>query len=286
MIEQLWLPFEEWLRPASTRTPVEEATPEDTQTKTLAAPGGREWPLSPEHRAALGKAFETYRHKLGNRTVMGTYYRYSGLSHTIRIRGPQVVFRLSHHFAQEPPRTIEAMGHLLLRKVLRLRPLKQEVAICREAEARLRHQVECPTADRPARVSQRQLPPAGRTYDLRVLAERVRHRYFQGSYEEVPLHWSAVKAKRYWGKYFSDPPRIVINRRLDQARVPEFVIEAVLHHEYLHHHLGVPVVAGRRRVHTPQFRRMEKEFERYTEAEEFLRNFPRKVRGRFHLPGF
>ncbi|MCA9450759.1 MAG: hypothetical protein KC931_26795 [Candidatus Omnitrophica bacterium] len=86
-----------------------------------------------------------------------------------------------------------------------------------------------------------------------------------------------MKARRYWGKYFPDSPRIVINQCLDHPHVPDFVIECVLHHEYLHHHLGILTIEGRRRIHTPQFRRMEKEFERYQEAERFLQSFGRKV---------
>src|SRR5690606_26113569 len=118
-----------------------------------------------------------------------------------------------------------------------------------------------------------------RIHDLASLATRVRETYFEGDYGELPIYWSKKQARGYWGKYYSDPPRIVINRKLDSPDVPDFVVESVLHHEMLHHHLGVPIVNGRRRAHTPLFRRLERSFPQFGEAERFLARYEAPMRG-------
>jgi len=246
----------------------------------------REYPLSNPHLAALEGVFEEYRLRLNGFDLEASYYRYQGLTHTIRVRGSRLLVRISHHFESEPDRVIEAVARILIRKLLRMRPLKREIAVCRDAEERLRAAV----AETPVRAPRSAGPnrfcsaPSGQVHDLRVLAENLSNRFFQGRFSALEVFWSARRAKGYWGKYYPEPPRIVINSRLDHPDVPDYVVEAVLYHEMLHHHLGVQRVNGRRRIHTPEFRRWERKFPHHAEAEKFLEEFSRRARkgkGRF-----
>jgi hypothetical protein len=51
-----------------------------------------------------------------------------------------------------------------------------------------------------------------------------------------------------------------------------------LHHELLHRVLGGRMDVGRRVYHTPAFRRQERQFPRYSEADAFLQAMARRLR--------
>jgi hypothetical protein len=57
---------------------------------------------------------------------------------------------------------------------------------------------------------------------------------------------------------------------LDHASVPRYVVASVVHHEMLHAEMGVETRNGRRRVHPPEFRRREREFEEYERAKGWI----------------
>jgi hypothetical protein len=156
-----------------------------------------------------------------------------------------------------------------------MRPPKKEVEICRLAEQELESRV-APKVQReidPDQGNRHFLPGEGRVHDLNLMKRRILERYFPDQGQEVPVFWTSKKVRGYWGKYFQNPARIVINRRLDSPKVPGYAVEAVLYHEILHHVLGIPVVNGRRRPHSRKFREAEKRYPMYKEAEKFLKSF-------------
>lgn len=232
----------------------------------------KETPLVSEHHKAVRAVYDQY--KLGEKgfRLSATYYRYSGLTHTVRAHKNKMHIRISHHFREQPEEIIEAVTHILIRKLLRLPQSKHEVQLCREAETRLLESLSEQSNGRkaPARPSRHCRPPLGRHYNLEEIVDRLSNQYFDGQFTKIPVYWSTKKARRYWGKYYPDPPRIVINSRLDSPRIPRYVVEAVLHHEMLHHVIGVRTVDGRKRAHTREFREAERSFPHYTRAEAFL----------------
>ncbi|NUN95120.1 MAG: hypothetical protein HUU16_03005 [Candidatus Omnitrophica bacterium] len=235
----------------------------------------REYPLSSDHRDALNEVYELYRLPTKGFRLEANYYRYSGLTHTVRARGDRLSIRISHHFERQPQEVIKAIGNVLIRKLLRLPVRRKETSLCREAEARLaetlaRREQQRAKEHEPTRHCR---PPQGRVYDLEAMARELSERHFGGSFPMIPVYWSAKRAKRYWGKYYPDPPRIVINAKLDRPKVPRYVVEAVLYHEMLHHSIGVRTVCGRKRAHTREFRAAERQFPHYTSAEAFLMNY-------------
>ena len=62
-----------------------------------------------------------------------------------------------------------------------------------------------------------------------------------------------------------------IHPALDQPWVPHYVLESIVYHELLHAALPATVVDGRRRVHTPEFRRRERLYPRLDEAKAWVR---------------
>jgi hypothetical protein len=113
--------------------------------------------------------------------------------------------------------------------------------------------------------------PAGRFYDLQDLFDTVNKAYFDGRLTSPRLLWSERIPSVEFGHYEPVADTIRLSRRLDSAAVPRFVVEHVMHHELLHRVLGSEARGGKRLYHSPKFRRAEREFARYREAEEFLR---------------
>jgi hypothetical protein len=60
------------------------------------------------------------------------FYPFAGLSHTIRIRNQQVYVRISDLLKDAPDAVYFALAHLLIRKLLRMRPNKEAEEIYRE----------------------------------------------------------------------------------------------------------------------------------------------------------
>jgi hypothetical protein len=62
----------------------------------------------------------------------------------------------------------------------------------------------------------------------------------------------------------------MISMSLDSADVPAYVVEFIVYHELLHKTMGTRLVNGRRHSHTSAFRKAERAFRQYAEAQTFL----------------
>jgi hypothetical protein len=113
--------------------------------------------------------------------------------------------------------------------------------------------------------------PRGKCYNLDELFDKVNREYFACSLVKPRLIWSQINTYRKLGHYEPARDRVMIALTLDDARIPEFVVTFVLYHELLHKSHGATWVNGRRMVHTPEFRRDERKFKLYKEAEEWLK---------------
>lgn len=112
----------------------------------------------------------------------------------------------------------------------------------------------------------------GKYYDLDELFEKVNREYFASSLVKPRLIWSQIQTYRKFGHYEPARDRVMIALTLDNTTIPEYVVEFVLYHELLHKFHGATWVNGRRIVHTPEFRRDERKFKLYKEAEGWLKN--------------
>jgi hypothetical protein len=91
------------------------------------------------------------------------------------------------------------------------------------------------------------------------------------------LAWSTVPTARTFGHYQPARDALMVSASLDAPTVPEFVVDAVMHHELLHKQLGVTVSNGRRSIHSAAFRSAERQYARYAEAEAFLNTLARSL---------
>jgi hypothetical protein len=111
----------------------------------------------------------------------------------------------------------------------------------------------------------------GSCYNLDELFATIDRDYFGGQMLKPRLIWSGVLSSRKLGHYERTRDRVVMSQILDDKRIPRCVVEFVLYHELLHKHHGIKWVNGRCLVHTPEFRRSERKFRQYQEAESFLK---------------
>lgn len=122
--------------------------------------------------------------------------------------------------------------------------------------------------------------PAGACFDLAEIRDRLNREYF-GDRLRVDVAWgrrpSPQRRRRrrgrrsiHLGTYRADLGLIRIHPVLDRPEVPLYVVEAVMHHEMLHAALPALTVGGRRRLHTPEFRRRERLFADHARARAWI----------------
>ena len=116
-----------------------------------------------------------------------------------------------------------------------------------------------------------QLAGRGKYFDLTAIFRQVNRQYFDGSLSQPRLTWSSRKTTRRLGAYHPESDTITINRRLDSADIPAYLLEYVMYHEMLHKKIGLKEVNGRRYAHTKIFRDAEQKFESYQQAEALIK---------------
>jgi hypothetical protein len=121
--------------------------------------------------------------------------------------------------------------------------------------------------------------PGGAVYDLGELFDEVNAEFFGGSLERPVLAWSTRPLTHRWG-YYSDMVRprgvLVINRLLDDAQVPRFVLRGTMYHEMLHMVHEPHRSNGRRVVHTREFNEADAHFPEHGQLREEYRRVLRR----------
>lgn len=113
----------------------------------------------------------------------------------------------------------------------------------------------------------------GATYDLEQLFHEVNENQFQNQLKKPALKWSSRKSKTRYGSYNFRTDTLIINKALDNPKVPRSVVLFILYHELLHKALGFKTKNGIVRSHTAEFRRAEKAFPHYETIQSYLSNF-------------
>lgn len=111
------------------------------------------------------------------------------------------------------------------------------------------------------------LPVPETHHHLDSLAGEVHRTYFF-KYPPLPVKWGQrISRKRRrsirLGSYNHHTAEVTIHPLLNAANIPAFVIQSVIHHEYLHHVLGG--------AHNRRFHAAEKKFLYFREAQEWIR---------------
>ena len=126
--------------------------------------------------------------------------------------------------------------------------------------------------------------PRGKQVDLGQVFEKVNKDYFRGQMEQPQLSWSVKRTYRRLGTYSAQLDQVTVSRTLDNREIPVYVIEYIMYHELLHKKLGVQRANSGKRNHTKAFKELEKQFNYYEEANQYLKTLaPKARRGIFRL---
>jgi SprT-like family len=197
------------------------------------------------------------------------FFPYAGLAHTIRLRGEIACVRLSDALRGAPPGVIEAAAVILLSRILR-RPTPR-----RALDEYRRYALSPATRRRVGRlrrVRARRVAgtPRGRAHDLAPMFVRLNRRYFAGRLHRPRLGWSPRLWRTQLGCFDPALDQIVLNRRLDRAAVPAFVVEYVLFHEMLHVKHPLRATRCHMQAHSREFLREEKRYTHHAAARRLL----------------
>ena len=111
----------------------------------------------------------------------------------------------------------------------------------------------------------------GKHFDLRAIFDRLNARYFRGRLRGYKVVWGRRRKHRpkeyfIFGTIQEEDRVIRINPWLDQRWVPLWFLQYVLYHEMLHSIVPDETRRGRRRIHTEEFNRRERQFPNYRRA--------------------
>jgi hypothetical protein len=198
-----------------------------------------------------------------------SFYPYVGINHTIRIRAGKVFVRIGDICAEMPPNAQKALAFILIAKLLKKHIPENAREVygdyVKSTEVR-----EKATENRRTKGRKNITSAQGKVYDLDLMFDELNEVYFENEIQKPVLTWSGTKTYRILGHYDATHQTIVVSKSLDESNVPNFVVQAVLHHEMLHIKHPTKIIDGRRYSHTKAFRADEKDFEFYDESERWI----------------
>lgn len=226
---------------------------------------------SPEERLAAAMENACRRHRSTHSlSFRAAFYRYTSLKSTIRIENGITLIRISDILKDAPQHVLEALIHILISRTTRRKPHPDHVYTYEEYIQR--PEIESKHAAARTTRCRKVLPgTAGNMYDLNDSFDRINHRYFNGELPKPELSWSPKPSRRRLGYHDGHLNLIVISRWLDRKTVPEYILDYIMYHELLHMTVPAKVHNGRRQVHSREFKRLERRFERYHDALCWLR---------------
>ena len=199
-----------------------------------------------------------------------SFYHFTNINNTIRLRDGVVLARLSDLLESAPDPVLHAIAHILLAKLYRKPIDKAEAARYRRyvgshdlaAKAHLIRQI---------RGRKKIGPSKGRTYDLDAIFEELNTRFFHGLMARPTMTWSEHHSRQSLGHYDPGHNAIVVSRIFDRPNVPRYAIEYLVYHEMLHLKHPVKLRGSRRCVHSRAFQEEEKLFPELQPALRFLK---------------
>lgn len=198
------------------------------------------------------------------------FYPYAQGRSTVREREGRLEFRLNEGLRGADPMALEGILGILTCRVRGLDDARVDPAAAR---AYRDHMVLRPA---PGRRGRKHIDPVGTHRSL--LESYLRVTLDMGlALPQVPkLSWSREVARHRFGHWDPDHQAVVISQVLDDPRVPELVLDYVLYHELLHILHPVKMGSGSKRiVHSAAFKRDERKFSGWQEAEKWIARLSR-----------
>jgi hypothetical protein len=220
------------------------------------------------------RVFQELRPRTPLSRVEVEFCRFANARSTAHWQDGMLRIRISDVLAEAPAPVIEALAFILLSKVFRKRVAAEYVHRYKRYLNRrdTRTRVQQVNQERGRKLM---MSAKGRAYDLERIFEDLNFQYFHGLVARPAVGWSRKESRSTLGHYDSAHHAIVISRLLDRPEVPRIAVEYVMFHEMLHLMHPEEHRAGRRCVHTREFKAAEREFAHLDEAKRVLAHLPR-----------
>ena len=233
--------------------------------------------LTDQIRKLYQEAFRWYDPKREVPPIHVSFYPYIGINHTIRIRSDEIYVRIAEICREMPLPCHKGLAYILTGKLLRKRiPAgAREVYSAYAKSAAVRELASENKRERGRKVV---TSSKGHFFDLDEIFAALNHKYFGNAISKPVLTWSARKTYRILGHHDATHDHVAISRSLDSPTVPRYVVEYVVFHEMLHIAHPTRHVNGRRYNHTAAFKRDERKFAHYAEAERWITQNVRRLK--------
>jgi len=198
------------------------------------------------------------------------FRRFTSLNTTIRLREGAIKVHLSDLLEGAPETVLRAIAHILLAKLYR-KPIQPAHASRYKRFASTEAMVRQTERIRQTRGRKKISTSKGETYDLDEVFEALNTRFFHGLLGRPQLTWSEQLARRCLGHYDAAHNTIMVSKVFDRKATPRYAVEYLMYHEMLHLKHPVKVKAGRRCVHSRDFKAEESLFPELEKAKEYLK---------------
>jgi len=199
--------------------------------------------------------------------VTAVFYQTKSIRHTIQLKHKHIRIKIAHSFREAPEHIIKILGLILYSKLFRFK-------IDTQTRRTYRQYVDdtvLPNHITPARKPSKNYRAQGNYYNLDHIFDVINQFYFQSQLKKPFLGWSLHKSYTRLGFYAEDKNLLVISRIFDSPRVPGNVVEYMMYHEMLHIAMPSKTLNGRRRIHPPEFKKMDKAFPDYDEIQKWIK---------------
>ena len=216
------------------------------------------------------KVFRQMRPRTPIPLIQVIFRRYANASAKIKLEEGVLQVLIADTLAGAPDGVMEALAEIQLSKLFR-RPVP---AHCNERYRRYLNRRDVRRSldlVRQIRGRKQVEDAQGKYYNLDNIFEELNFQYFHGLMARPILGWSPNASRTLLGHYDPSHNAIVISRILDRVNAPRVAVEYVLFHEMLHLRYPAEHRGARRCVHTKEFKKAEKQFEKLSEAREALR---------------
>ena len=228
-------------------------------------------------RALYEEAFRWYDPKRKMPEIAVSFYPYVGINHTIRIREGGIFVRIGEICRDMPLASHKGIAYILIGKLLR-KKIPDGAREVYSAYVKTTEMREKAADNKRARGRKVVTISKGSVYDLDEIFAGLNSQYFRNAIPKPELTWSAKKTYRILGHHDATHEHIAISRSLDTLDTPRYVVEYVVFHEMLHIAHPTRHFNGRRYNHTAAFKRDERKFAYYTQAESWIERNVRKLK--------
>ena len=204
--------------------------------------------------------------------IVVRYRKYANANSRIRLQNDSLLVEISDLLQSAPSPIQEALATVLMCKLFGKPPDKNCLAqyrgyINRAEMRRSLHSVRRERGRKGYREAR------GLVYDLEQIFAKLNEQYFHGLMALLALGWSLRASRTVLGHYDPCHHVIVLSNALDSPDAPDIAVRFVMFHEMLHLRYPTENRGIRRCVHTPEFKRAERQFEDYLRAKQELNRF-------------